>query len=96
MDSSGLDGLTVVPPGNVLEKEGGDRRKRRGEIQQGRKGEGELELKKERRGICTEGPEPRSSHPEDPCSLAGWLQQRQAEERGKKGQEGGIGREDWD
>lgn len=73
-----------MPPGKVLEKEGGDRRKRRGEIWQGRKGEEELGLKKERRGICTEGPEPRSSHPEDPCSLAGWLQQRQPEERGKK------------
>lgn len=72
--------------------------KRRGEIRRGRRGEEELGLKKERRGICTEGPEPRSSHPEDPCSLAGWLQQRQAEERGKEKKttrgryrEGGLG-----
>lgn len=82
----------------MLEKEGGDRGGKGGV----RYGRGEEErrswLKKERRGICTEGPEPRSSHPEDPCSLAGWLQQRQAEERGKekKRQEGGIAREDWD
>lgn len=90
MDSSGLDGLTVVPLGDVLEKEGGDRRRRRGEIRRGEKGEEELGVKKERRGICTEGPEPRSSHPEDPCSLAGWLQRR-------RGEEGGDGaREDWD
>lgn len=47
-------------------------------------------MKKEKRGICIEGPEPRSSHPEDPCSLAGWLQQGQ-------GEEGGYDeREDWD
>lgn len=42
MDSSGLDGLTVVPLGDMLEKEGGDRRGRRGEIRQGKKGEEEL------------------------------------------------------
>lgn len=90
MDSSELDGLTVVALGKALEKEGD----RRGEIQQGRKTEEELELKTERRGICTEGPEPRSSHPEDPCSLAGWFRQRG---RGKGGgREGGIAKEDWD
>lgn len=96
MDSPGLDGLTVMPPGNMLEKEGGGRRKRRSEIQQGRKGEEELGLKKERRGICTEGHEPKSSHPEDPCSLAGWLQQTGRGKGGKKGREGGTAREDWD
>lgn len=56
----------------------------------GKRGEEELGVKKEKRGICIEGPEPRSSHPEDPCSLAGWLQQGQGEEGGY------TEREDWD
>ena len=41
----------------------------------------------ERRGLCAEGPEPRASHPEDLCSLAGWIQktQRKIGERGETG-----------
>lgn len=33
-------------------------------------------VKEERRGIYVKGPKPRASHPEDLCSLAGWLQTR--------------------
>ncbi|CAB1436425.1 unnamed protein product [Pleuronectes platessa] len=36
-------------------------------------------VRKERRGLCAEGPEPRASHPEDLCSLAGWIQKTQRE-----------------
>lgn len=41
-------------------------------------------MKEERRGLCAEGPDPRLSHPEDLCSLAGWFQRRHTE-RGKRG-----------
>lgn len=70
-----------VGKGRRRQEEGG------GEVRQGKKGEEELGVKKERRGICTEGPEPRSSHPEDPCSLAGWLQRRRGEEGGDRERE---------
>lgn len=85
MDSSGLDGLTVFPPGRVLEgsggREGGTGAKRGG----GGVG-GKQWVKEERRGLCAEGPKPRTSHPEDLCSLAGWIQRRQGEtvERGNE------------
>lgn len=49
-------------------------------------------------GLCAEGPIQKVSHPEDLCSLAGWLQRRQRERKGereKKELEGGIAREDW-
>lgn len=58
-------------------------------------------VKEERRGLCAEGPDPRASHPEDLCSLAGWLQRRQRERKREEGRkrkkerEGGIAREDW-
>lgn len=43
-------------------------------------------VKEERRGLCAEGPKPRASHPEDLCSLAGWIQRRQRE-TGARGNE---------
>lgn len=84
MDSSGLDGLTVFPLGRVLEesggREGGTGAKRGGGVG------GKRWVKEERRGLCAEGPKPRTSHPEDLCSLAGWIQRRQREtaERGNE------------
>lgn len=75
MDSSGLDGLTVLPPGRVRRKQEGG----------GRGGEEE----EERGGLCAEGPGPRLSHPEDLCSLAGWFQRRHRERARERESEGG-------
>lgn len=57
-------------------------------------------VKEERRGLCAEGPDPRLSHPEDLCSLAGWFQRRhtEGETRGREKKEGAGGiatEEDW-
>lgn len=81
MDSSGLDGLTVFPPRRVLEKERGEWREMRGGQEQKEELGGKQWVKEERRGLCAEGPEPKASHPEDLCSLAGW-RQRETGERG--------------
>ena len=48
-------------------------------------GGGELWVREERRGLCAEGPEPRASHPEDLCSLAGWILRRQTERKRESG-----------
>ena len=42
-------------------------------------------VREERRGLCAEGPEPRASHPEDLCSLAGWILRRQTERKRESG-----------
>lgn len=61
------------------------------------------------RGFCVKGPQPKASHPEDLCSLAGWIEDTERWERGNKrksrGGKGrkvhgsehgrGIAREDW-
>ena len=45
-------------------------------------------MKEVRRGFCAEGPQPKESHPEDLCSLAGWIQRRQRDRReGERKQE---------
>lgn len=56
-------------------------------------GEAKWWVKEEERGVCAEGPEPRVSHPEDLCSLAGWLQRRQREREETRGRysKGGLG-----
>lgn len=91
-----------LPPG---ESAGAGRRRGKGGGDMRKKEEEELGgkqwVKEERRGLCAEGPDPRASHPEDLCSLAGWLQRRQRERKREEGRkrkkerEGGIAREDW-
>lgn len=41
-------------------------------------------VKKKRRGLYAKGPEPRASHPEDLCSLAGWIRGDRESEGGNK------------
>lgn len=64
---------------------GGDRSKK---SRRRRNWGGKLWVREERRGLCAEGPEPRASHPEDLCSLAGWILRRQSERKRESGRKG--------